>query len=54
MHKLIIGCGYLGHRVARQWQQAGDHVSVLTRSVQRADQLAKEGLHPLVGDLTDV
>ncbi|MEC9001863.1 MAG: SDR family oxidoreductase [Planctomycetota bacterium] len=53
MHKLIIGCGYLGHRVARQWQQAGDHVSVLTRSAQRADQLAREGLHPLVGDLTD-
>ena len=54
MHKLVIGCGYLGHRVAQQWQQAGDHVSVLTRSIQRADQLAKEGLHPLVGDLTDV
>ena len=54
VHKLIIGCGYLGHRVARQWQQAGDHVSVLTRSVSRAGQLAEEGLHPLVGDLTAV
>ena len=39
--------------MAQRWLQAGDHVSVLTRSPQRAEQLAAVGLDPLVGDLTD-
>ena len=53
MRKLIIGCGYLGERVAAQWLQAGAQVSVLTRSQQRAEQLAGLGFDPLVGDLTE-
>lgn len=52
MHRLIIGCGYLGYRVAQQWQHQGDQVTVLTRSTKRAEQLSRVGLHPLVGDLT--
>ena len=52
MQKLIIGCGYLGQRVAQKWLQAGDQVTVLTRSPERASELAKTGLQTLVGDLT--
>ena len=52
MQKLIIGCGYLGQRVAQQWLQAGDQVTVLTRSTARASELSKAGLQTLVGDLT--
>lgn len=51
--RLIIGCGYLGRRVAERWRLAGDHVTVLTRSEDRAAQLKQEGLQPLVGDVLD-
>ena len=53
MQKLIIGCGYLGQRVAQEWLQAGDQVTVLTRSTERAAELTKIGLQALIGDLTD-
>ena len=52
VHKLIIGCGYLGQRVAQEWLQAGDQVAVLTRSRKRAAELAATGLQTLIGDLT--
>lgn len=52
MAKLIFGCGYLGLRVARRWRQAGDVVHVVTRSADRAERLAAEGLQPLVADVT--
>ena len=50
--RLILGCGYLGSRVARLWREAGQQVLVLTRSEQRAAALAEQGLLPLVGDIT--
>ncbi len=50
--RLIMGCGYLGSRVARRWVTGGDTVYVLTRSVDRAQRLAALGLCPLVGDVT--
>lgn len=53
MHKLIIGCGYLGERVAAAWTACGDEVSVLTRSSVRADRLAASGLMPLIGDVLE-
>lgn len=52
MIRLVVGCGYLGHRVAKIWRNAGDTVHVLTRSDQRADQLQQQGFSPLVGDIT--
>jgi len=52
VQKLIIGCGYLGQRVAQEWLQAGDQVTALTRSPKRAAELAATGLQTLVGDLT--
>jgi nucleoside-diphosphate-sugar epimerase len=52
MAKLIFGCGYLGLRVARLWLAAGDKVYAVTRSAQRAETLAAEGLVPIVADMT--
>lgn len=53
MVKLIVGCGYLGSRVARLWLQDGHEVWALTRSPGRAERLAADGLRPIVGDVTD-
>jgi nucleoside-diphosphate-sugar epimerase len=52
MPKLILGCGYLGLRVARQWLAAGHEVYAVTRSVERAAQLNQEGLRPIFADVT--
>ena len=49
----MIGCGYLGQRVARAWRDLGWDVSALTRSSGRAAEFAAEGLTPLVADVTD-
>ena len=48
---LIVGCGYLGGRVADALVAAGRPVFALTRS--RADALAARGLQPIHGDVTD-
>ena len=53
MLRLIVGCGYLGSRVARRWLDAGDEVFVVTRSSERAASLAAEGFRPLVADVTE-
>ncbi len=52
MRVLIIGCGYLGSRAARLWQDAGCQVFAVTRSPDRAPRLAALGLHPIVADIT--
>ncbi len=49
---LIIGCGYLGQRVAALWHQAGHTVHALTRSEARADEFRRQGWYPVLGDLT--
>jgi nucleoside-diphosphate-sugar epimerase len=51
--KLIIGCGYLGRRVARRWIAQGDAVFALTRSADRARLFRESGIEPLVGDVTE-
>jgi nucleoside-diphosphate-sugar epimerase len=53
MDKLVIGCGYLGLRVARRWLAQGDRVFALTRKPERAEELRDLGIIPLIGDLTD-
>jgi nucleoside-diphosphate-sugar epimerase len=53
MRRLIVGCGYLGRRVAALWHAAGDEVFALTRSEQNAAVLRKQGLTPILGDVTD-
>jgi len=53
MHALVIGCGYLGRRVAAIWRLRGDRVSALTRSPENAAALQAEGIDPIVGDVLD-
>jgi nucleoside-diphosphate-sugar epimerase len=49
--KLIIGCGYLGMRVAERWLAAGHEVWTVTRSESRAAEFARQGLRPIVADV---
>ncbi|MGE0375692.1 MAG: NAD-dependent epimerase/dehydratase family protein, partial [Planctomycetaceae bacterium] len=49
--RLIIGCGYLGLRVARRWLAQGDAVAALTRSAERAAAFRERGIRPVVGDI---
>ena len=48
---LIVGCGYLGRRVAARWVAAGRRVVALTR--RNSDALRALGVHPVAGDVTD-
>ena len=52
MKRLIIGCGYLGRRVAQRWLDAGDDVCALTRSEANAGALHELGIESLLGDVT--
>jgi nucleoside-diphosphate-sugar epimerase len=52
MTKLIVGCGYLGLRVAKQWLEAGQAVVGITRSPARADELKQQGVEGVVADIT--
>lgn len=51
--RLVVGCGYLGERVARRWLERGDRVLAVTRRPERAAELAGLGIEPLVADVTD-
>lgn len=50
--KLVVGCGYLGRRVARRWRADGATVYATTRDPQRTAELAAEGFTPIVADVT--
>lgn len=50
--KLIVGCGYLGLRVARRWIAAGHTVAGLVRSEASAESLVHEAIRPIVADVT--
>lgn len=47
---LIVGCGYLGQRIVRQWCGVG-RIFALTRN--RPDELRALGAIPIVGDVLD-
>lgn len=51
--RLVVGCGYLGGRVARRWHAAGSHVIAVTRRPERAAAFAAEGFEPLLADVSD-
>ncbi len=53
MERLVIGCGYLGQRVARRWLKMGDTVFAVTRDPARADEFEQDGIIPLVADIRD-
>lgn len=46
--RLILGCGYVGSRVAKAWISAGDSVFGFTRSLDRIDELCEMGIKPMV------
>jgi nucleoside-diphosphate-sugar epimerase len=50
--RLIIGCGYLGRRVAMHWLAEGSTVYALTRTAERTVEFQNAGLRPLIGDVT--
>jgi len=50
--RLIVGCGYLGSRVARRWIDAGSRVLATTRHGDRADALRALGAEPMIVDVT--
>ncbi|MBU6309534.1 MAG: NAD-dependent epimerase/dehydratase family protein [Planctomycetes bacterium] len=50
--RLVVGCGYLGERVARRWARAGETVIATTRREARAAELAAQGFTPAVIDVT--
>lgn len=53
MDKLVIGCGYLGLRVAKRWLADGHRVWAVTRSASRALEFSQQGIRPIVADICD-
>lgn len=49
--RLVVGCGYLGGRVAARWAAAGDLVYAVTRSAARGPAFTAAGLVPIVHDV---
>ena len=49
---LIAGCGYVGHRVAQSWAATGIETFACTRDAAKAEQLAAEGIRPVLMDLS--
>src|SRR5215472_4397222 len=52
MSKLIIGCGYLGRRVAARWLAQGHVVYGMTRS--KETELQALGIQPIIGDVREI
>lgn len=50
---LIVGCGYTGSRLASLLLEMGLEVTGTTRDERRAARLARAGVQPLFGELTD-
>lgn len=48
---LIVGCGYLGTRVAQRWARQGHRVFATARRPEHAQELASLGLVPIVADV---
>lgn len=50
----IVGCGYVGRRVAAAEQARGNRVNALARSEDSAPALRALGIEPVGGDLDDL
>jgi nucleoside-diphosphate-sugar epimerase len=53
MNKLIIGCGYLGRRVAARWLAQGHDVHATTRRQETVDEWRRMGLKPVLCDVLE-
>jgi len=49
---IVVGCGYVGSRVAATWKKQGSQIFVVTRSESKAAALADSGFVPIVLDLS--
>jgi nucleoside-diphosphate-sugar epimerase len=50
---LIVGCGYVGFRVARSWIQAGHVVWGTTRDPEKQAKWVREAIHPIVWNVAE-
>ncbi len=53
MIRLILGCGYLGERLAAEWRARGDRVFGTTRRDRRTAELRALGVEPIVCDILE-
>jgi len=51
--KLIVGCGYLGMRVARRWLAVEEPVAAVTRHAARAEEFRATGILPIIAEVTE-
>jgi nucleoside-diphosphate-sugar epimerase len=49
----VVGCGYLGERLARRWLEQGRLVFATTRRRERADALRALGIEPYLCDVLE-
>jgi nucleoside-diphosphate-sugar epimerase len=50
--KLIVGCGYLGMRIARRWLATEEPVAAVTRHARRAEEFRATGILPVIAEVT--
>lgn len=50
---IVVGCGYVGSRVAALWNKRGMKVFVVTRSEAKSQQLSATGFVPIVADISN-
>jgi nucleoside-diphosphate-sugar epimerase len=51
--KLIVGCGYLGSRIAALWREQGHRVFATTRRPERSEELTRLGIEAVLCDVLD-
>ncbi len=52
MRAMIIGCGYIGLQLARELHRQGHEVFGVRRSAEAAPLLEREGIRPVIADIT--
>ena len=50
--RLVVGCGYLGSRVARRWSETGSRVIATTLRAARSAEVQALGAMPAIVDVT--
>ena len=53
MTTLVVGCGYLGRRVAALLVARGERVIGTTRNLAKAEELVRVGVEPWILDVLD-
>lgn len=53
MNVLLVGCGYLGTRVAERLAARGNRIFAITRSTERAAGFVDRGWTPIIADVMD-